>query len=74
MNPGGLGPANGAEPVWTAGGTYQALRVIRMHLDEWDKVPVEQQERVFGRRKLSGAPLYATEPHASDELDPICIE
>jgi deferrochelatase/peroxidase EfeB len=61
----------GAEPAWTAGGTYQALRVIRMDLDKWDKVPVEQQERVFGRRKISGAPLYATDPNASDELDPI---
>jgi deferrochelatase/peroxidase EfeB len=61
----------GREPAWTAGGSYQALRIIRMHLDEWDKVPVEQQERTFGRRKLSGAPLYATDPNAPDELDPV---
>jgi deferrochelatase/peroxidase EfeB len=59
------------EPAWTAGGTYQALRVIRMHLDRWDGVPVEQQERIFGRRKISGAPLYATDPSAQDELDPV---
>jgi deferrochelatase/peroxidase EfeB len=61
----------GAEPAWTAGGTYQALRIIQMHLDEWDTVPVEQQERIFGRRKVSGAPMYATNPNASDELDPV---
>jgi deferrochelatase/peroxidase EfeB len=59
------------EPAWTAGGTYQALRIIRMHLDKWDQVPTEQQERVFGRRKISGAPLYATSPNATDEFDPI---
>jgi deferrochelatase/peroxidase EfeB len=59
------------EPAWTAGGTYQALRIIQMHMEKWDKVPVERQERIFGRRKLSGAPLYATDPNASDELDPV---
>jgi deferrochelatase/peroxidase EfeB len=64
-------PRGRPEPAWTEGGTYQVLRVIQMHLDEWDKVPVDQQERIFGRRKISGAPLYATDPHASDELDPV---
>jgi deferrochelatase/peroxidase EfeB len=64
-------PRGRPEPAWTAGGTYQVLRIIRMHLDKWDELPVEQQERVFGRRKVSGAPLYATDPNASDELDPI---
>jgi deferrochelatase/peroxidase EfeB len=64
-------PRGRPEPAWTAGGTYQALRVIRMHLAKWDEVPVDQQERIFGRRKISGAPLYATDPHASDQLDPV---
>jgi deferrochelatase/peroxidase EfeB len=59
------------EPAWTADGTYQVLRVIRMHLDKWDEVPVEQQEHIFGRRKISGAPLYASGPNAADALDPI---
>ena len=28
-------------------------------------------ERIFGRRKVSGAPMYALDPNASDEFDPI---
>jgi deferrochelatase/peroxidase EfeB len=59
------------EPAWTAGGTYQVLRIIRMMLDQWNVVPVEEQERIFGRRKVSGAPMYATSPDAPDNLDPI---
>lgn len=45
------------EPEWCVGGTYQVVRFIRLAMPIWDAEPVPVQERVFGRRKDSGAPL-----------------
>ncbi|MFD8966990.1 Dyp-type peroxidase [Streptomyces sp. NPDC059568] len=59
------------EPAWAAGGTYQVLRIVHFRLEKWQEVPLEEQERIFGRRKVSGAPMYAEDPDASDQLDPI---
>ena len=47
----------GDEPAWTAGGTYQVVRLIRFATELWDAEPVERQEDVFGRHKQTGAPL-----------------
>lgn len=48
---------------WMAGGTYQVVRKIRMHIENWDVQTIENQQRVFGRDKLEGAPLTGTKEH-----------
>ena len=45
------------DPQWLRGGSYLVVRRIRMLLDDWDGLPLAQQERVIGRRKDTGAPL-----------------
>ncbi|MFE4051341.1 iron uptake transporter deferrochelatase/peroxidase subunit [Streptomyces sp. YIM B13518] len=55
------------EPAWMANGSYVVVRRIRMLLDDWEKLPVEEQESVIGRRKSDGAPLSGgTETSAMD--------
>ena len=42
---------------WMTGGTYQVVRKIEMNVEIWDADRVADQENVFGRSKLEGAPL-----------------
>jgi deferrochelatase/peroxidase EfeB len=42
---------------WLAGGSYLVARRINMTIEIWDRQPLSEQERVFGRTKAEGAPL-----------------
>ncbi len=58
---------NAGEPAWAVGGSYQAARIIRFHVEFWDRTPLQEQQTIFGRDKHSGAPLGMKHEH--DEPD-----
>lgn len=45
---------------WMTGGTYQVVRKIEMDIEIWDADRISDQEQIFGRSKLEGAPLSGT--------------
>lgn len=47
----------GDEPSWAVGGTYVAVRIIRILVEFWATAALVRQEQIFGRHRESGAPL-----------------
>jgi deferrochelatase/peroxidase EfeB len=45
------------DQAWMRGGSYVVTRRIRMHIEGWDRDFLQDQEDVFGRTKIVGAPL-----------------
>ncbi|WP_457254332.1 iron uptake transporter deferrochelatase/peroxidase subunit [Pedococcus sp. P5_B7] len=43
--------------AWMSGGSYLVARRIRMHIEIWDRTPLQEQQDIIGRDKGEGAPL-----------------
>jgi deferrochelatase/peroxidase EfeB len=56
-------------PDWERHGTYQVARKVQMHIENWDTDRVSDQNNIFGRHKVSGAPLTGTTEFDTPNFD-----
>jgi deferrochelatase/peroxidase EfeB len=66
-----LDSASSGEPSWATNGSYFVVRLIRMFIEFWDRVDINEQETMIGRRRPTGYPLdgnslYAVPDYAND--------
>jgi deferrochelatase/peroxidase EfeB len=54
---------------WFRNGTYLVARRIRMLIESWDRVGLDEQEAIIGRHKVSGAPLTGSQEQDVVDLD-----
>ena len=64
---------NGSDQAWMRGGSYLIARRIQIFIENWDRDYLQDQQKVIGRAKVTGAPLSGGDefanPHFTQKND-----